>query len=139
MVAARGTLRPPPGIECEMRDAFVLRDPLGGGEPVRAEHRIARHHGQQRTGDRRLAPVGKDLEGPVACAVGCREDLLLPAGQPPVGAVAKPPLRREACHFRRGGTGWFAGSRWCGTHLRDPFRLSRWWASSASTMPARLL
>ena len=49
LVAARGTLRPPPGIECEMRDAFVLRDLLLGGEPVRAEHRIARHHGQQRT------------------------------------------------------------------------------------------
>ena len=44
-MAPRGALRPPSGIEREVRDAFVLRDLLVGGEPVRAEHRIARHHG----------------------------------------------------------------------------------------------
>lgn len=71
VVAARGALCPPPGVEREVGDAFVLRDPLVGDEPVRAEHRIRRHHGQQGTRDRRLARVGDDSESPVAGAIGC--------------------------------------------------------------------
>ena len=83
VVAARGALCPPPCFECEVRDARVLRDPLVGDEPVRAEHRIRHHHGQQGTADRRLARVGDGLEGSVASAIGCREELLLPGPPAP--------------------------------------------------------
>lgn len=50
---------------------------------IRAEHRIGRHHGQQGTGDRRLARVGDGLERPVASAIGCREEFLLPGSPAP--------------------------------------------------------
>ena len=87
VVAARGALCPPPCVKREVGDAFVLRDPLVGNETVRAEHRVGRHHGQQGTGDRRLARVGYGLERAVASTIGCCEELLLPG----------PPAARRRC------------------------------------------
>ena len=83
VVAARGALRPPPGVKREVRDVPVLRDPLVGDEPARAEHRIGRHRGQQGTGDRRLTCVGNGFERPLAGAIDCREELLLPDSPAP--------------------------------------------------------
>ena len=57
VMAARGAFRSPSRDECEVRDAFVFRDPFTGRMTVRAEHCTPRHYRQQRARDCRLASI----------------------------------------------------------------------------------
>ena len=84
VMAARDTFRVPSCVECEVRDAFVFRDPFAGRMTVRAKHCVRCHYRQQRARDRRLTRIRDGLESAMPDAVCCREEFSFP------GAPAAP-------------------------------------------------